>query len=93
MGYLQLPAPDTPEWLGVPVPTVMLLGRRRCSGCCSPWCAGCWCRSTARRRARSADQRLRHAIGEVSDELVVQPVEAELAAYAEVRAGLAKALA
>jgi len=47
---------------------------------------------TARRRARSADRRLRAAIRGVSDELVVKPVEAELEAYADVRAGLAQAL-
>jgi hypothetical protein len=35
---------------------------------------------------------LRAAIREVSDELVVAPVEAELEAYAAVRAGLAQAL-
>ncbi len=92
MGYLQLPAPDTPEWLGVPWPTVMLLG-----GVLVGVLLALVCRllvsSTARRRARSADRRLRHAIGEVSDELVVQPVQEVLASYAEVRAGLAKALA
>jgi hypothetical protein len=47
---------------------------------------------TARRRARSADHRLRRAIGEVSDELVVQPIQGVLTSYAEVRAGLEKAL-
>ena len=47
---------------------------------------------TARRRARAADRRLRTAISEVSQELVVAPVEAELAAYTQVRDGLAAAL-
>jgi hypothetical protein len=48
--------------------------------------------STARSRARGADRRLRSAIGEVADELVVRPVRAELAAYDTVRESLARAL-
>ena len=47
---------------------------------------------TARRRARSADKRLRDAISSVSEELVVQPMQAELAAYSTMRDGLAIAL-
>jgi hypothetical protein len=47
---------------------------------------------TARSRARAADKRLRDAISEVSAELVVAPIEAELASYAAVREGLAAAL-
>jgi hypothetical protein len=49
-------------------------------------------RGTARSRARAADRRLRSAIAEVADELVVTPVRAELTAYDAVRAGLARAL-
>ena len=41
----------------------------------------------------SADQRLRAAVSEVSRELVVVPVEAELAAYTAVRAGVDRARA
>ncbi|WP_395693689.1 GTPase [Nocardioides sp.] len=47
----------------------------------------------ARRRADRADQRLREAVSQVSRELVVTPVDAELAAYDAVRSGLARALA
>ena len=47
---------------------------------------------TAKTRAASADQRLRSAVSEVSHELVVEPVQAELAAYARHRDGLVKAL-
>jgi hypothetical protein len=46
----------------------------------------------ARRRARSADRRLRAAIAEVTEELVIDPIEAELAAYRRARDGLADAL-
>ena len=92
MGYLQLPAPATPEWRGVPWPTLMLLG-----GVLVGVLLALVCRLlvswTARKRARGADRRLRAAIGEVSDELVVQPVQGVLASYGEVRAGLEKALA
>jgi GTPase Era involved in 16S rRNA processing len=47
---------------------------------------------TARTRAATADRRLRDAVSGVSSELVVTPVENELAAYGALREGLAKAL-
>ena len=47
---------------------------------------------TARSVARAADKRLREAISTVSEELVVQPVQAELAAYSSARSGLDVAL-
>jgi len=48
--------------------------------------------ATARSRARSADRRLRSAIAEVADDLVVARVRTERAAYGEVREGLGRAL-
>lgn len=47
---------------------------------------------TAKRRAAAADRRLRAAVREVSSELVVAPLEAELGRFASVRAGLDRAL-
>ena len=47
---------------------------------------------TARRRAASADKRLRAAVHDVAIELVVQPVRAELEAHAAVAKGLSQAL-
>jgi hypothetical protein len=47
---------------------------------------------TARSRAETADKRLRGAVHGVTQELVVRPLEAELAAYTAVRTGLGKAL-
>jgi hypothetical protein len=47
---------------------------------------------TARRRAAAANRRLRAAVHEVSSELVVAPVEAELDAFRTVRTGLDAAL-
>lgn len=49
--------------------------------------------SAARARAEAVRERLDRTISEVASELVVRPVADELAAYAEVRAGVAKALA
>ena len=46
----------------------------------------------ARRRARSADRRLRAAIAEVTEELVIEPIETEIEAYRRARDGLAAAL-
>ena len=91
MAYLQMPEPETPAYQGIPVPTIMLLG-----GVALGVFLALLCRIlvavTASRRARSADRRLREAIGAVSRELVVDPIEAELAAYTRARNGLAKAL-
>ncbi len=91
MAYLRAPEPAVPDYLGVPIPTLMLLG-----GVLIGILLAIFCRVlvglTARRRARTADRRLRTAIGAVSQELVVAPIEAELAAYSRVRAGLATAL-
>jgi GTPase Era involved in 16S rRNA processing len=89
--YARLPEPPTPELRGFPIPTLMLLG-----GVALGVLLALVCRvlvsTTARRRARSADKRLRDAISAVSEELVVQPVQAELAAYSTMRDGLAIAL-
>jgi GTPase Era involved in 16S rRNA processing len=48
---------------------------------------------TARRRAAAADRKLRAAVHEVSQELLVAPVEHELDAFRAVRTGLDAALA
>jgi GTPase Era involved in 16S rRNA processing len=91
MGYLQLPEPTTPDYRGLPVPTLMLLG-----GVLAGVLVALFSRLLvsvgARRKARSADRRLRGAIGEVTDELVIEPIEAELDAYRRARDGLATAL-
>ena len=89
--YLGVSEPSTPDVAGVPVPTLLLLG-----GVVLGVVLALVCRllvsATARSRARSADRRLRTAIAEVADELVVAPVRVELAAYDAVRDGLARAL-
>jgi len=81
----------TPKVAGIALPLVLLVG-----GVVLGIVLALVCRllvsATARSRADRADSRLRAAVHEVSQELVVAPVEAELAAYAELRQGLAKAL-
>jgi len=42
----------------------------------------------AKARARRADKRLRAAVAEVAEELVITPVAAELAAYRQTWEGL-----
>jgi GTP-binding protein EngB required for normal cell division len=84
--------PETPDVAGFPVPVILLLGGIVLALLLSGLCR-LLVRGTARSRGRSADRRLRAAIAEVADELVVRPVQAELAAYDTVRSGLSRALA
>jgi hypothetical protein len=49
-------------------------------------------RLSARAKANAAERRLRASIGEVTERLVVEPVEAEVEAYRATRSGLAAAL-
>ena len=89
--YLGFDGASTPEWGGIPIPTIMFLG-----GIGLGVLLALVCRLlvslTARKRARTADKRLRDAISEVSEEIVVEPIRAELASYAVVSDGLAAAL-
>ncbi|MCR6033402.1 ABC transporter [Nocardioides sp. zg-579] len=82
---------STPKLAGIALPLVLLVG-----GVLLGLLLALGCRflvaATARRRAAVADKRLRGAVHEVAQELVVQPVEAELQAYTVVRNGLAAAL-
>jgi len=82
---------SVPTYAGVSLPILMLLG-----GVAAGVLLALICRllvsATARSRAASADRRLRKAVHEVSDELVVAPIEAELDAFRTVRNGLTTAL-
>lgn len=91
MGYLQMPELPTPEFRGFPLPTLLLLGGVVLGILLAVGCRFL-VRATARRRARNADRRLRAAVHEVSHDLVIEPVEAELLAYTATRNGLARAL-
>lgn len=86
-----LPDVPTPEVAGWPLPT-LLLGGGVVLGVILALVCRVLVSLTAKRRAQVADHRLRAAIREVSDELVVTPVRAELEAYATTRAGIDAAL-
>jgi GTP-binding protein EngB required for normal cell division len=85
--FLKLPdLPDTKVG-SVPVPTVLLAGGVGLGLLLAVLCRVLVARS-ARRRARQADSRLRRAVDEVTEELVIVPVEAELLAYRLTTEGL-----
>ena len=90
MGYLQLPEPTTPDYGGLPVPTLMLLGGVA-MGVVLGLLSKVFVAWSARSRARAAEKRLRAAIGEVTERLVVEPIEHEVIAYRTTRDGLAAA--
>ncbi|CUR59679.1 Putative ABC transporter; GTP-binding protein HSR1-related protein [metagenome] len=89
--YLQLREPSTPDVGPFALPTLMLLGGVAVGVVLALFCR-LLVRWTARKRASSADRRLRAALREVADELVVTPIEGELVAYRQVRDGLSTAL-
>ncbi len=90
MGYLQLPEPTTPDTRGIPVPTLLLLGGIA-AGLLLAAVSRVLVRWSARSRARAADRRIRAAMAEVADRLVLEPIDAEVAAYRTTRDGLAVA--
>ena len=91
MGYLQMPEPSTPRYREMPLPTLMLLGGV-ILGVLTALLSRVFSNIGAHRRAGSANRRLRAAITEVTQELVVEPIEAEIEAYRRARDGLAAAL-
>jgi hypothetical protein len=82
---------SVPKYAGVSLPLLLLLG-----GVAAGVLLALLCRllvsATARSRAAGANRRLRQAVHEVSAELVVTPVAAELDAFRTVRNGLTTAL-
>jgi GTP-binding protein EngB required for normal cell division len=91
LDFLELEKPTTPELRDFPVPTMVLIGSVVLGLLLALGCRAL-VRVSARRRAAAANRRLREALHEVAEELVVAPVTAEMAAYAAVRKGLAQAL-
>jgi GTPase Era involved in 16S rRNA processing len=91
-GLGQLDDPDTIQVGGVALAIVLLVG-----GLVIGLLLGLVCRllvaRMARNRAARADERLRDGVNAVTHELVVEPVEVELAAYATVRDGVTRARA
>jgi GTP-binding protein EngB required for normal cell division len=88
--YLQLPEPPTPQWFGIPVPTLLFLGGAVVGIALAVLCR-VFAALSSRRRAQTADRRLRAAITEVVDELVIEPIQVELDAYCACRDGVAAA--
>jgi GTP-binding protein EngB required for normal cell division len=90
VGYLQFDVPS-PKVGPIALPTVLLLG-----GIIGGIALALLCRVlvnfTARSRARAADRRLRSGINAVAQELVLSPLQAELAAYSTVREQLTAVL-
>ncbi len=91
LAYLRLPEPDDISWSGLPLPTLMLV-----AGVLAGLLVAAVCRFaakvSARRRSQRAAARLRSAIADVCDEMVVMPMQAEVAAYVQCRDGLRSAL-
>jgi hypothetical protein len=77
-------------WGGFPVPTVLLVGGVA-AGLLVAALARIGVVVGARRRAALARQRLRAAVGRVSEQLVLDPVRDELARYERARSALARA--
>jgi GTP-binding protein EngB required for normal cell division len=90
--YLTYEMPETPDVAGYPLPLVALVGGVVLGILFALFCRAL-VRATARRRSRAAERRLRSAISDVADELVVTPVRDVLAAYDTTRKGIDQALA
>ena len=90
LDYLRMPEPDTPEWRGFPVPTLMLLGGV-IVGVALALLSRVLATISAKRKAGKVERRLRNAIAEVVQEHVIDPIEIEVAAYRTCRDGIAAA--
>jgi hypothetical protein len=93
LGFLRLPdVLPLPKVDGIPLPT-LLLGGGLLAGLLLAALAGAFNRIGARRRARAAAASLGGRVEEVATQLVIQPVEAELAAHDRLCAATREALA
>jgi GTP-binding protein EngB required for normal cell division len=89
--YVNNSESSVPEVGGVALPAVLLIG-----GIAAGLLLAILCRLavrvSARRRSHRAEQRLREAVEQVTDDLIVFPVQAEVDAYIKTRDGLQGAL-
>jgi energy-coupling factor transporter ATP-binding protein EcfA2 len=91
LGYLQLgDAVPTPDVAGVPAPTLLLAGGLL-AGALLALLARIVNRAGARRRSRRARRELDTGVTTVADELVLAPLEAELAVHAALLEALGTA--
>jgi predicted GTPase len=88
--FLQLPDVPTPALAGIAVPTLLLVGGVLL-GLLLAAGGRLLVRGGAVSRRRRAESRLRAAIEQVADELMLGPVEAELARHARARLALERA--
>jgi hypothetical protein len=88
LGYLHVDdVVPLPELWDVPIPTWLLLGGIA-AGLAFAFAFRIVNALSARRRVRSAARSLRRQIGEVAQELVLGPLEAELESYGKLRAAV-----
>ena len=93
LGFLHIPdVLPLPEVEGIPLPT-LLLGAGLLAGMLVALLARTFNRVGARRRARAAAVSMNRRVEEVASQLVIQPVEAELAAHDRLCAATRRALA
>ena len=85
---LRLPQPEPPMIGLVPLPTALLIGGLLAGLLLAVLARGFAVVGARRRRAR-AEARLREAVAQVADALVLTPVRAELGAYAALREAVA----
>ena len=90
--YLRLPEPETPDWHGFSLPTMLLVGGV-VLGLLIAAAGRLLARAGARLRRRRAEARLRAGIEDVADRLVIGPVETELARHETARNALESARA
>ncbi len=88
--YLRLPDPPTPDVAGIAVPTLLLVGGLLL-GLLLAVVGRLSAKGGAAMRRRRAESRLRSSIEKVADELMLAPVEAELARHQRARAALDRA--
>jgi hypothetical protein len=88
--YLRLPDPPTPDVAGIAVPTLLLVGGLLL-GLLLAVIGRLSAKGGAVMRRRRAESRLRSSIEKVADELMLAPVEAELARHQRARAALDRA--
>ncbi|HYP44167.1 MAG TPA: GTPase [Propionibacteriaceae bacterium] len=90
LAYLQLPALPDVRWWGLPTPTVLTVGGVLL-GLLLAALSRIAVEVGARRRVARARSALHGAIAQVSDELVIAPVEGERQRYENARAALLRA--
>lgn len=86
---LRLPDPGTPQVGELPLPTLLLIGGV-VTGLVLAVLARLLAAVLARGRRRRVEFRLRAAVADVADDLVLAPVRAELAAYDDLRAAVGR---